>query len=116
MSEEDESTDQIALIEERLEHLAEEAERCRKFILASKAGIGGGFALLLLLLLGFFGGSQALALGSIAAILGGVVSLGSNFSTLQQTTAAIDAAEALRSELIGRLDLHVVADTPMKLN
>ena len=116
MSEEDEPTDQIALIEARLEHLAETAERCRKFILASKAAVAGGFALLLLLLLGFFGGNQVLALGSIAAILGGIVSLGSNFSTLQQTTAAIDAAEALRSELIGRLDLHVVADTPMKLN
>ena len=29
---------------------------------------------------------------------------------------AIDAAEALRSELIGRLDLQVVANTPVKLN
>ena len=64
---------------------------------------------------GLFGASQVVALGSIAAVLGGIVSLGSNFSTLQQTTAAISAAEALRSDLIGRLDLQVVADSPVKL-
>jgi hypothetical protein len=44
------------------------------------------------------------------------VSLGSNTSTLQQTTAAINAAEAHRSELIGRIDLRVVEDGMRKLN
>ena len=64
---------------------------------------------------GLFGANQVVALGSIAAVLGGIVSLGSNFSTLQQTRDAISAAEALRSDLIGRLDLQVVADSPVKL-
>jgi hypothetical protein len=41
-------------------------------------------------------------------VLGAIVSLGSNVSTLRQTTDAIAAAEALRSELIGRIDLRVV--------
>jgi hypothetical protein len=112
---EDETTDDIALIEERLERLAEVAERCRKIILVSKGAIGGGFALLLVTMLGLFGASQATALGSIAAVLGGIVSLGSNVSTLRQTTDAISAAEALRSDLIGRIDLHVVGDAPLKL-
>ena len=112
----DEPTDEIATIEARLESLAEVAERCRKFILASKITVAGGAVLLLLAIFGLLGSSQVLALGSIAAVLGGIVSLGSNISTLQQTTAAIGAAEALRSELISRLDLHVVADSPMKLN
>jgi hypothetical protein len=112
---EDDPTDDISLIEERLEMLAEVAERCRKIILFSKAAIGGGFALLLVTMLGLLGASQAAALGSIAAVLGGIVSLGSNVSTLRQTTEAISAAEALRSDLIGRINLRVVGDAPLKL-
>jgi len=112
---EDDPTDEISLIEERLEELAEVSERCRKIILFSKAAIAGGAALLLVMILGLFGSSQVAALGSIAAVLGGIVSLGSNVSTLRQTQDAISAAEALRSDLIGRIDLRVVGDSPMKL-
>ena len=112
---EDDPTDEISVIEARIEALAEIAERCRKIILASKAAIAGGGALLLIMMLGLFGSSQVTALGSIALVLGGIVSLGSNVSTLRQTEAAISAAEALRSELIGRIDLRVVDDVPMKL-
>ena len=112
---EDDPTDEISLIEERLEELAEVSERCRKIILVSKAAIAGGFALLVVTVLGLFGSSQVAALGSIAAVLGGIVSLGSNVSTLRQTTDAISAAEALRSDLIGRIDLRVVGDAPLKL-
>jgi hypothetical protein len=115
MAGDDDPNDEISMIEARLEALAGVAERCRKFILASKAAIAGGGALLLLMMLGLFGANQTAVLGSIAAVLGGIVSLGSNFSTLQQTTAAISAAEALRSDLIGRLDLQTVRDSPMKL-
>jgi len=112
----DDPTDEISLIEERLEELAEISERCRKIILVSKAAIAGGAALLLVMMLGLFGSSQTAALGSIAAVLGGIVSLGSNVSTLRQTSDAIGAAEALRSDLISRIDLQVVGDSPMKLN
>jgi hypothetical protein len=115
MMPEDDPTDDISLIEQRLEELAEVSERCRKIILASKAAIAGGFAVLVVTVLGLFGSSQVAALGSIAAVLGGIVSLGSNVSTLRQTTDAISAAEALRSDLIGRIDLRVVSDSPMKL-
>jgi hypothetical protein len=112
---EDEPTDAISEIEERIEALAEDAERCRKFILASKIAIGGGAGLLLVVILGLFGAGLTAFLGSIALMLGGIVSLGSNISTLRQTDAAIHAAEALRSRLIGRIDLHVVRDAPLKL-
>ena len=111
---EDDPTDEIARIEEGLEELAEAAERCRKFILASKAAIAGGAALLLAAMLGLVGFTAAL--GSIALILGGIVSLGSNVSTLRQTEEAIGKAELLRSDLISRIDLRLVADAPMKLN
>jgi hypothetical protein len=107
---EDNPSDDISRIEARLEELAEISERCRKIILASKAAIAGGAALLLVMMLGLFGASQAAAIGSIAMVLGGIVSLGSNVSTLRQTMAAISAAETLRSDLISRLDLRVVGD------
>jgi hypothetical protein len=106
----DNPIDEISRIEARLDELAEVSERCRKIILASRAAIAGGAALLLLMMLGLFGSSEVTAIGSIAAVLGGIVSLGSNVSTLRQTEAAISAAEALRSDLIGRIDLRVVDD------
>ena len=111
----DDETDDISAIEDRIEALAEIAERCRKFILASKLAIGGGFALLLFAVLGLFGAGQLAALGSIALILGGIVSLGSNISTLRQTDAAISEAEAIRSDLIGGFELRLVHDAPTKL-
>jgi hypothetical protein len=111
----DDDTDEISAIEERIEALAEIAERCRKFILASKVAIAGGFALLLVMMLGLFEGGLVALLGSIALVLGGIVSLGSNISTLRETEADISDAEAMRSELISGIDLRVVRDTPMKL-
>ena len=112
---EDDPTDVISDIEARIEALAEVAERCRKFILASRAAIAGGAGLLLIAILGLFGTGASTALGSIAMILGGIVSLGSNVSTLRQTEAAIGAAEARRSELIDATDLRLVRDAPAKL-
>lgn len=110
---EDDPTDEISAIETRIEELAEVSERCRKIILASKIAIATGVGLLLFTMLGLFGSGQVTALGSIALILGGIVSFGSNVSTLRQTAAAISAAERLRSELIGRIDLRLVGDAPM---
>jgi hypothetical protein len=110
IDDEDDPAGEISRIEAQLEELAEVSDRCRKFILASKAAIAGGGALLLLMILGLFGSSPAVAIGSIAMVLGGIVSLGSNVSTLRQTMADIDDAEAVRSELISRIDLRVVGD------
>jgi hypothetical protein len=110
LTDEDDPTDEISRIEAQLEELAEVAERCRKIIFVSKAAIAVAVALPLLMMLGLFGSNPVAAVGSIAVVLGGIVSLGSNISTLQQTTAAMSAAEALRSDLIGRIDLRVVGE------
>ena len=110
LTDEDNPIDEISRIEAQLEELAEVSERCRKAILISKVAIAGGVVLPLLMMLGLFGSSQVAAIASIAVVLGGIVSLGSNISTLQQTMAAMGAAEALRSDLISRIDLRMVGD------
>ena len=51
-------------------------------ILVSKAAIADGVEVPLVTMLGLFGVGVVSALGSIALILGGIVSLGSNVSTL----------------------------------
>jgi hypothetical protein len=107
---EDNSTDEISRIDAQLEKLAESSDRCRKIILVSKAAIASGVALLLFMMFGSFGSNQVATIASIAAVLGGIASLGSNVSTLQQMTAAMSSAEALRSDLISRIDLKVVSD------
>jgi hypothetical protein len=111
---EDNPIDEISRIEARLEELAEVSERCRKIILVSKVAIAGGVSLLLVMVVGLFGSNPVAAIGSIAVVLGGIVSFGSNVSTLRQTTAAMSAAEVLRSDLISRIDLRVVGDRTMK--
>jgi hypothetical protein len=111
LTDDDDPIDEISRIEAQLEELAEVSERCRKIILVSKIAIAGGAAVLLLMVLGLLASSQVAAIGSIAVVLGGIVSLGSNISTLQQTQAAMATAEAHRSNLIGRIDLRVVGDS-----
>ena len=112
---EDDPADEISEIEARIEELAESAERSRRIILGSKVAIAGGFALLLITILGLLGAGQTAVLGSIALVLGGIVSFGSNVSTLRQTEAAIGEAEARRATLIGSFELRVVHDAPLKL-
>jgi hypothetical protein len=111
---EDNPVDEIARIEARLDELAEVSERCRKIIVVSKAAIAGGSALLLAVILGLLGSNQATAIGSITVVIGGIVSLGSNVSTLRETMAAMSAAEMFRSDLISRIDLRFVGDGTMK--
>jgi hypothetical protein len=110
LMDEDNPIDEISRIEARLEELAEVSDRCRKIILVSKVAIAGGVSLLLVMVLGLFGTNQVAAIGSIAMVLGGIVTLGSNVSTLRQTMADISAAETVRSDLIGGIDLRVVGD------
>ena len=84
MTHEDNPIDEISRIEAQLEELAGISERCRKIILVSKVAIAAGVALLLFTMLGLFGSNQAAAIGSIAVVLGGIVSLGLNVSTFRR--------------------------------
>jgi hypothetical protein len=100
--------EQILHIEVHLEELTENIESCRKMIFISKTAIAAGGALILAIIIGAVGFDPTVLIGTIAAVIGGMVIFGSNTSTLQQSMTGIKAAEARRAELIGRMDLRVV--------
>jgi hypothetical protein len=105
----DGASDRIARLEARIEELAETAERCGKIALASQAALLGGAAWIAFIILGAVTPYGISLTGALTLTLGGLVALGSNASTARQTAAAIAAAERERRELIGRVELQVVA-------
>jgi len=100
--------DQIARLEVDIEQLAKTLDGCRKATLLSKVAIAAGAIWIFAYLLGAIGFEPATMIGAIAAIIGGVVVFGSNWSTSKQTTAAMKAAEIRRAELIDMIDPRVV--------
>jgi len=51
-------------------------------------------------------------IAALAAMIIGVVLLGSNATTWTQTETALRASEAMRADLIGQLELRVVDERP----
>ena len=102
--------DDIDQLEARIEALTASLEHCRKISLAAKFAVAAGavwFALLLLWIVAF---SAAAFVAALSAVLGGLVLLGSNATTWQQTAADLHAAEAERAQLIGSIELRVVGE------
>jgi len=106
----DDFRDEIAQLEARSEALTESIERCRKISLAAKLAIAAGAIWIVLVLLGVIAFSPGTIIAAMAAVLGGIVLLGSNATTWTQTDAALHEAEAMRADLIGRMDMRVVGD------
>jgi len=106
----DDLHEQVLQIEAHIERLADVIERCRKIILISKAAVVVGGTLILATIIGAIGFDPTIMIGAIAAAIGGTVVFGSNMSTLKQTVTNMKAAEAHRTELIGKMDLRVVGD------
>jgi hypothetical protein len=96
--------EQIGRLETRLEELADGAERCRKIGLFAKALIAVGVLVLSVIVVGLVSFNPTAAIGAMAALIGGIVLLGANASTFNQTMADMQAAEAQRSDLIGRIE------------
>jgi hypothetical protein len=100
--------DRIVRLEAQIAQLEAKLESCRKFVLASRVAIGLGCAVLAALMLGAIRFDAAAMAGSIAAVLCGIVVLGSNGSTAKEAAAQLAAAEAERAALIASLELRVV--------
>ena len=102
--------DEIVRLEARIEALSDKLESCRKFILASRLAIALGGALLIAGLFGFIQFDALTLSGAFAAVLGGIVLLGSNGSTAREATDEMAQIEAERSALIGSMGLRVVSE------
>jgi hypothetical protein len=108
---EETSREDIAQLEARIERLAEARERCRKISLAAKIAITTGAAWALLTLATAVPFYPSTFFGALAAMIGGVVLLGSNKTTWDETEAALREAERIRAMLIGRMELRVVEES-----
>jgi hypothetical protein len=106
----DDFRDEIAQLEARSEALTESIERCRKISLAAKLIIAAGAIWIVLVLLGVIAFIPETTIAALAAVIGGTVLLGSNATTWTQTDAALHEADAMRADLIGRMDMRVVGD------
>jgi hypothetical protein len=101
-------TDDIARIEERIETLQEAIARCRKLAVAARLMIGAGGGWIALTLVALVPYTPALAFGALAAVIGGIVLLGSNSTTWTQMEEALAASEAMRAEWIAGRGMRVV--------
>lgn len=104
--------EEIVRLEAQIEVLADRIESCRKFIQAARIAAVGGCVLLAATLLGAINFDPRALLAGCTALLGGIAVWGSNASTAKEAAAQLAQVEVARAALIGRLDLHVVAERP----
>jgi hypothetical protein len=101
-------SDQIARIEADIDQLAQTLEGCRKVMALSRVVIAAGGIWTVAYFLGVIRFDPTFMVGAIAAIIGGIVVLGSNSSTSRQTMAAMKLAETQRAKLIDMIDPRAV--------
>ena len=106
----------IARVEAHIQELGEAIERCRKFSLTAKTAIAAGIGWIALSMAAVVSYTPETTLTALAAIILGVVLLGSNRTSWRQTEAALRASEAMRADMIDRLQLRTVDDGGKRLH
>lgn len=100
--------DEIVRLEQRIESLRDSVVRCRKIALGAKVAIAIGLAWPLITILLATTLLPSVFFGAVAAAIGGIVLVGSNATTWNETEAALRKAEAHRAALIDSLQLTSV--------
>jgi hypothetical protein len=102
--------DEIVRVEAQIDDLAARIESCRKFILVGRIAVAAGAAVLGAMLIGAIQANPSVLGLAAAAVLGGIVAAGSNYSTAKEATRELTAAEARRTALIEQIDLRLIPD------
>jgi len=102
--------DEIVWLEEQIDELAARIESCRKFILAGKIALVTGSLGLIAVLVGAIQFDPSVMAVTVAAMLGGIVAVGSNRSTAKEATRELTWAQAKRAALIGQIGLRLVCN------
>lgn len=106
----DDCRNEIVRLEARIDEVEAVIESCRKFILAGRVALAGGGVVLIAMLVGGIRFDPSVMGIAGAAVLGGIVAVGSNHSTAKEASRELTALEANRTALIGQLDLQAVSD------
>ncbi|MDO9411802.1 MAG: hypothetical protein Q7T81_04405 [Pseudolabrys sp.] len=112
----DSARHEITRLEGLIEKLNDQIAWCAKISLAAKIAVAGGAVWFVLAQFGVLPGGAVAFVGSLSALLGGVVLLGSNETTWNQYEANLEQTQAARAALIGRMGLRVVGDAPRTLH
>jgi len=102
--------DEIVRLEAKIDELAARIESCRKFILAGRIAVVGGSVIFIATVVGAIQFDPSIMAVAVAAVLVGIVAVGSNRSTAIEATHELTAAEAKRTALIEQIDLRLVSN------
>jgi len=107
----DDVSERIARLEAEIIDLADQAENCRKVMIAARFGMIGGAVALALFVTGLLRFDGMVFVVAVTAILVGIVSYGSNKSTREQLLAGIAERRAARDALIDMIGPSTVTDS-----
>lgn len=102
--------DDIASLEERIEALRQTRERCRKISLLARIALYVSALWLILTLTSLLAFAAAPFFAALAAVIGGIVLLGSNKTTWEQTEEELRKVEAMRDQFIEHLEMRTVGE------
>jgi hypothetical protein len=106
----DDHHSEIVRLEAQIDELEATIESCRKFILAGRIAVASGGVGLFAMLVGGIQFDPSVMGIAGAAVLGGIVAVGSNRSTAKEALRELTALDAKRAALIEQLDLRIVPD------
>lgn len=106
----DDHPGEIDRLEAQIDDLEATIESCRKFILAGRIAVASGAVIVIAMLVGGIQTNASIMGIAGAALLGGIVAVGSNRSTAKEALRELTALEAKRAALIGQLELRIVPD------